>query len=329
MDKQEVLQSIKELSQSGQLSQAEVLAAFTGASIMPAATIEPKSLKLSEIMYYIGGAIVFLGICVLVYQNWDFLSSGLRVFITLGSFIAAFVVAILLNRYADLKKVAQAFFLISGMLAPLALNVTLHESGFDISSNSIQVLIFLVLTAIFFTAFYFYRQVILLFFGIVFATGIFHFLINMLVGNNLSYTDATKVWEYRILVLGLAYMFLGYYLYFTSQKALTGVMYGFGSLFFLGAAISLGGWQPNQNAFWELIYPLLVFGVIFLSVYVKSKSFLVFGTIFLIAYILKLTGEYFSSGLGWPLALVLAGLAIMGVGYYAVRLNKKYFRQQI
>jgi ABC-type branched-subunit amino acid transport system permease subunit len=72
------------------------------------------------------------------------------------------------------------------------------------------------------------------------------------------------------------------------------------------------------------VYPLLVFGVIFLSVYVKSKAFLVFGTIFLIAYILKLTSEYFSSGLGWPLALVLAGLAIMAVGYYAVRINKRY-----
>src|ERR1019366_1319816 len=101
--------------------------------------------------------------------------------------------------------------------------------------------------------------------------------INIMVGSSLSYTDAEKVWEYRILVLGLAYMFLGYYLSQTSQKALSGVMYGFGSLFFLGSAMALGGWQPNQNAFWELIYPLLVFGLIFLSVYVKSKSFLVFG----------------------------------------------------
>jgi hypothetical protein len=68
----------------------------------------------------------------------------------------------------------------------------------------------------------------------------------------------------------------------------------------------------------------VVFGMIFLSVYVKSKAFLVFGTIFLIVYILKLTGEYFTSGLGWPLALVVAGLVIMVVGYYAVKINKQY-----
>jgi hypothetical protein len=47
----------------------------------------------------------------------------------------------------------------------------------------------------------------------------------------------------------------------------------------------------------------------------------------LIFYILKLTGEYFTSGLGWPLSLVLAGLAIIGIGYYAVKLNKKYLVQ--
>jgi hypothetical protein len=326
MDKQQLLSELKQMAQTGQVSQAEVLSAFNSAPVAqnPEA-IQHQSLKLSEIMYYIGGAIVFLGICVLVEQNWDFLSSGLRIFITLGSFIAAFIVAILLERYKDLKKVAQAFFLIGGMLGPLAFYITFHELNFDISSSSIQLLIFLILTAIFFGVFYFYRSVILLFFGIVFATAIFHLLINIIVGNNLSDADTAKVWEYRLLVYGLAYMFLGYYLSSTLQKVLSGVMYGFGSLFFLGSALILGGWSPDQNAFWELIYPLLVFGLIFLSVYVKSKAFLVFGTIFLIGYILKITGEYFTSGLGWPLALVIAGLAIMGVGYYAVRLNKKYF----
>jgi hypothetical protein len=103
-------------------------------------------------------------------------------------------------------------------------------------------------------------------------------------------------------------------------------LYAFGSLGFLGAALALGGWAPEQNVFWELIFPLLVFGIIFLSIYVKSRAFLVFGSLFLIGYIFKLTGEYFSNTLGWPLALVLAGLLIMGVGYYAVRINRQYMK---
>ena len=76
--------------------------------------------------------------------------------------------------------------------------------------------------------------------------------------------------------------------------------------------------------FWELIYPGLVFGTLFLSVHVKSKAFLTWGTLFLMAYLLKITSEYFSSGLGWPLALVLAGLMLIGTGYMSFSLKKKY-----
>ncbi|MDR3642262.1 MAG: hypothetical protein P4L74_01370 [Candidatus Doudnabacteria bacterium] len=325
MDKQQLLSEISQMAQSGQVSHADVMSAFSGAPTAAHEIASSKNLSIAEILYYIGGAIVFLGIIVLCYQNWDNFSSFLRIFITLGSSIASLIVAVLLNRYENLKKPSDAFFLLFGMLAPLGVGVTFKEAGFDLSSNVLWVAIYAMLTAVFFGIFWYFKQkVILLFFSIAFATALFHYLIAWLVGESLSGSDYSKVWEYQILVIGLVYMLVGRYLAVTAQKALVGVLYGFGSLFFLGSALALGGWQPNQNAFWELIYPLVVFGVIFLSVYAKSKAFLVFGTIFLIGYILKLTGEYFTSGLGWPLALVLAGLLIMLVGYYAVRINRKY-----
>lgn len=76
--------------------------------------------------------------------------------------------------------------------------------------------------------------------------------------------------------------------------------------------------------FLGVAFPVLVFGVIFLSVYLKSKAFLTWGTLFLMAYILKITSEYFSSGLGWPLVLVIAGFAMIGVGYASLSFGKKY-----
>ena len=326
-----MLQAVKDLSAQGQLSQADLMSAYAGPM---AATTAPEDLsnrlKLSDIMYYIGGAIVFMGIIVLGYQNWDSFNSAMRIFITLGSCIAAFLVGALLYNYENLRKISQAFFLIAGLLGPLGLNVLFKETGLDTNSDALQLSIYLILTAVFLGGLWFFaEQTVLLFFGIVFASGMFHFLVNMVVGQNLLADNYSKVWEYRFLVDGLVWILLGYYFSQGKFKALTGVLYGFGSLGFLGAAMALGGWEPNQNAFWELVYPLLVFGIIFLSVFLKSKSFLVFGSIFLIGFILKLTSEYFSSGLGWPLALVLAGLAIMGVGFYAVRLNKKYFTEHI
>ena len=41
---------------------------------------------------------------------------------------------------------------------------------------------------------------------------------------------------------------------------------------------------------------------------------------------MKITFEYFTEGLGWPLSLVLVGFALMGIGYMAFYLNKKYMR---
>ncbi len=322
--KQQVLSELKSLSLAGGVTREEVLAIFSTEGLAQPEALS-RHLNLAEVMYYIGGGIVFLGICVLSYQNWDNFSSFLRILITTGSFIAAFIVGALLYRYENLKKISQAFFLIAGCLAPLALTVLFKESGLETSTDSLLVLIYLILTTIFFGSLWFFRQTILLFFGIIFATALFHFIVNLIVGQNLLAGNAIKTWEYRFLVEGLTWGLIGFYFKDTSFKALSGVMYGFGCIAFLGSAMALGGWSPNQNAFWELIYPVLVFGIIFLSVYVKSKSFLVFGSLFLIGYILKLTGEYFSSGLGWPLALVLSGLAIMGVGYWAVKLNKKYF----
>lgn len=328
MNKEELLQEIHLMAQTGELTQTEVMAALSGEGVV--AVSSHNNLNLAEILYYIGGAIVFMGIVVLSYQNWDSFGSPLRILITLGSSIGAFVVGALLYSREDFRKISQAFFLISGMLAPLGLSILFKENGLDLNADGVQLIIYIILTAIFLGSIWFYKQqTILLFFGVLFATGLFHFIINLIIGQNLLMENYSKIWEYRILAAGLAWIFLGYYLKDTSYKAITGPLYGFGVIAVLGTTMALGGWDPNQNVFWELAYPLVVFGAIFASVYLKSKSFLVFGSIFLIGYILKLTSEYFTSGLGWPLALVLAGLAIMGVGYWAVKLNKKYFSHTI
>jgi len=331
MGKNELLLAIKQMAAQKQISQEELQVAYASGlsdTALPTTSLG-NHLKLTDILYYIGGAIVFLGITFMVSQNWDMFSPGLRIFITLGSMVAAFIVGAIFLRYENFRRVSHAFFLISGLLTPLSVEITLKEIGMDLSSNSVQLFSTFIMSTIFLSGYFYLKQTILLFFSIAFLTAVFHFVISLIVGPNLDYRNEDKVWQYQFLVIGLAYIALGYYLKATTQKALTGVLYGFGCLFSLGSTMALGGWSPNQNAFWELIYPILVFGVIFASVHLKSRAFLVFGTIFLIGYIFKLTGEYFSSGLGWPLALVLAGLAIMGIGFYAVRLNKKYFIQHI
>src|SRR5271170_7434446 len=98
MEKTQLLDEIRQMSAAGQLSQAEVLSVFSGQPVLAQEAASTKNLTIAEILYYIGGAIVFLGITVLCYQNWDNFSSFLRIFITLGSCVACFIVAAILNR---------------------------------------------------------------------------------------------------------------------------------------------------------------------------------------------------------------------------------------
>ncbi|MCL5774811.1 MAG: DUF2157 domain-containing protein [Patescibacteria group bacterium] len=328
MEKQQLLAELRNSISAGEISQAEISGLFAG-EVSAGAVPETGSrhASLSQIMYYLGGAIVFLGITILLGQNWQYFGPGVKIFVTLGSAIAAFVVAVLLLGYPSLKGVAQAFFLISGLVLPLGMYITVDKMGFDIQSNTVQPRIWLIVFGAFLAAFLKYKSPVLALFAILYATGAYSFAVDSVVSQNLSYDS--KIVEYKILVASVAYMCLGYYLSETAQKALTGFLYGFGVLAFLGSSMALGGWNPNQNAFWELVFPLLVFVVIFLSVYLKSKSFLVFGSLFLVGYIFKLTGEYFQESLGWPLALVIAGFLVMLVGFYAVRLGKRYFPKAV
>jgi hypothetical protein len=117
---------------------------------------------------------------------------------------------------------------------------------------------------------------------------------------------------------------LGYFFVNRPESPLTKYLYTFGLLAFFGATLALGGYAPEQKWFWEIIFHGLALGAALMSGYMRSRAFLIIGSGALVVYIFKITAEYFSESLGWPLALVVAGLAFMGVGTLFVRLNKQY-----
>lgn len=320
MEKSELLQGIQQLAAEGTVTSDELLAAYNQGSLdHPAA----RRLNIGNIMYYLGGAIVFIGIAVLVSGGWSDFSPFTRILVTLGSGVAAYIAGLLFSQQEKHDGISQAFYLISALVIPVGLYVVFDNAGFAVYTNAMQTLIAFILVCVYGLSAYLFRKTIFTIFTIIFSTSLFFALTSLIVGASPIFNQNLEL--YQTLAAGLSYMFLGYHFSKgTQQEALSGWLYGFGSLGFLGAALALGGWSPAQNAFWELVYPLLVFGIIFLSVYVKSRAFLIWGSLFLMGYILKITGEYFSQGLGWPLALVLAGLLLIAVGYYSAFLNKKY-----
>ncbi len=320
--KEEVLQYIKTLAEQQVISKDELVSAYDEGRGIKTDRVLTKKLGIAEILYYIGGGIVFLGIAILLAQNWSTLGFGTKVLATLVAGIAAYFVGLLFSREEKTETVGSAFYLISALVMPIGLYVVFDNAGFDASSSGSQSLISGILLGTYLLSYFVFRKNIFTLFSILFGTWFFFSFTSFLVsgGPRLDW----KFYEYRALVAGIAYILFGYAFSKNERAPLSRFLYNFGILGFLGAALALGGWEPRQNVFWELIFPGLVFGTLFLSIHIKSGAFLTWGTLFLMAYILKITSEYFSSGLGWPLALVIAGLAMIGAGYMSISLKKKY-----
>ena len=131
--------------------------------------------------------------------------------------------------------------------------------------------------------------------------------------------------EYRFLLLGASYLLLGYGLR-SRFIAIRAWLYGIGSFMFLGASFSLGGFKPEVHQWWEIAFVGICFAMMALSVHFKSRAMLIIASLYLMAYILKLTAEYFSDVIGWPLALIVAGFVLIAIAYGTYSMNRRYLR---
>jgi hypothetical protein len=321
--KEEASQYIRAIARDKILTKAEVDFAWDTASIVKSEAVLTKQLGIAEILYYIGAGIVVLGISILLAQNWAALSYTTQVLATLGSGIAAYLAGLAFDRNQKTESVATAFHLIAALVMPIGLYVVFTNAGLDIASYSTQTTASSILFVAYLLSFLVFRKSIFVLFTILFGTWLFFSLTSTMVESR-SIFDSLDFLEYRIIVASLAYLLIGYSFSQGKYAPLSNFLYSFGIFGFLGAALALGGWSPSQNIFWELAYPAFVFGALFLSVHLKSKAFLMWGTLYLMAYILKITSEYFASDLGWPVALVIAGLGMIGIGYMSLSLKHKY-----
>jgi len=223
------------------------------------------------------------------------------------------------------KKLSTPFLFLATILLPSGLFITFYEAGYQPDSAATNSLISGILCATYLSSYFLLRRNFFLLFGIIFGAWLFFDFTSFIINTNNVVLWGWRFYAYRFLVAGLSFVLLGHA--FRQQKGvrdLTGFLYCVGLLAALGAALSLGGWEPNQSLIWELLFPGIVFAVVFLGVAFKSKSFLIVGALYVVAYIAKITAEYFTEGLGWPLSLVLIGFVLIAVGYYTYHLNKKY-----
>ncbi len=336
MNKEEVLKSVKELADKNMISKKELNEVFSSVDQ------NKKKNSIIEVLYYLGGLIVVFGIIILITKNWYKLNSVIKILSTLGSGIVVYLVAVFFRQYKKLKKISSAFYLMSALILPIGLFVIFKIANFDIFSYGTYVIIFAILSILYSLSYIFDKtNKILLLFSIIFATFLYYTVMGFFFGESPLWEETYFV--YFTLLAGVVYILLGYLFRKTSFKVFTKPFYNLGTLLTLSSTMYLGGYRAFSykvplseiplshimKMVWEIAFPFLTFFFVYLSVRLKNKRFLDFGVAFFMGYIIKITAEYFSDSLGWPLALVIIGLLMIFLGYSVVNFRKKYFKRKI
>lgn len=284
-----------------------------------------KKLSAEEILYYIGGAIVFLGIDILLWQNWSTLSFFTKMLATLGSGVAAYFIGIMLSRYEKLDAAGSAFYLIFALITPVGLYIMLDNAGFPMSDASTVSLVAGAMVAVCLASFYVLKKNVFILFSIIFGTALFFSMTQDMFGDYMNDAE-TEFYAWRMMTVGVIYIALGRWFVNTVRKSLVGFLNGFGIIFLLGGVMTMGGNDTVMDKIWSWVAPFASLAAIFLSTRFSSKAFLTLGTLFLVLSIFRITADFFANSIGWPLALVLAGIMMMGAGYLYFHLRKSQGR---
>jgi len=306
--KDDALQDIVALAQHNQITLAEIAQALAAASVQPNAA--PASV-LSKLFGYVGGIFVFAGVGVFISMYWDDFGSASRVIITLGSGLMAFVMGLVCLSDQKYERVATPLFLMASVLQPTGIMVMLQEysSGGDVRHGLLFMAAYMLVQQG--ATFWAKQRTVLAFsallFGCIFFANLF---------------DIWDVDEKLIgIVIGSSLLCIAYAMQQSKHMAIAPFWY------FVGAVLLLWSvFESVENSLLEPVYLGATAFIIFLSTYVRSRTLLLVGTLAMLIYIGYYTAEHFANTVGWPIALVIIGIALIGLSALAVRLNNQYIK---
>jgi hypothetical protein len=322
MEPHEVLRRVTDLAKQGRLSRRDLLDAYHGGAGVSPLHAFLRRLDLPTTLASLGGAVIAVGITVLVVQRWEDLGGAARILVTLGPGVAAGWAGHLLGRAPNRQVPAWIGYLLSAILVTTGLFVTFDVAGRDLESPGTHSTVFAISLAVYLLAYLLERDDLLLGITAVLATCLY-FGFTAFLAQGVVPVDQERFTNGRVLAAGAAYLLAGYAFARRGKAFFRELFYVAGVVGFLGGALALGGGMQEPILAWVILFPVLVFGIIALGIRLGARSLLLLGSLFLMIFIIKTTLQYFRDDLGWPLALVLSGVALIAVGYGTFRLNRR------
>lgn len=329
MDKNTAINYIKAIASAKILSKDEVDSAYDQGSVLPVSAsginqAAHRNINFTGILYMIGACIVLIGIVVLISTHWDNLSSVIRILATLGFAIVFYVTGVLLIGENKTHGIAIASHIIAAALFPTGIFVSIYEYGITNPTIPMVTSVSALLAALYAITLYFWKNRLFAVILTVYATWFMYMLVTYLVDLAGIYSGLSDIYEYVTIALGAGYILIGNSIAsLQNYRRLSSLYYFAGSVAVYTSVMILSGWEPNQSYLYEMLYPFIVVGGLYLSVQFVSRALLATSALALFAYIAKITSEYFSDALGWPFALIIAGIAMIAGGYFIANIRTK------
>ena len=291
----------------------------------------------AEITVYLGSVVVFLALVFLAILNWQALGSAGRVLVIAAPTVALFALGSPLRRAASarLRRGAQALWLGGGLLSGVTCLVLFHElrlidwrqQGPADPHFTLCALLAGLLCALAFWRLPTRAQSLP-----------FHLWLSVALISFLGWLDLTypvfQPWGTLLLGLaaGAAWLALDAWLAGRGREDLAQISRLVGAVTFLATPFLLIGYA--SDVLWqEVVMEIITFAAcalfIVASLRRQSQIFLYTGAIFLLLLITYLNFEHFAGEVGLPVALFIAGVALIAIGLGTGRLSRRVARNGI
>jgi hypothetical protein len=362
-DKPGALKHIKQLMNTYDILPAEVETVFHAPASTNASSRKRSKGDIAKTLFtYLGAIFILAGVSTYIGTFWGTMGSALRVLVTLGIGYALLIVQVAAlheQRYSKLVlplTLASVFMMTGGWYVFL-------EEMYPGSNNWRAATLFVcgVMAIHQGTLFGKYRSTVLAFTSLFFVYGFMHVGLDILglevaysaivlgasvflVGTALEKTSHRVLAEPALLigvcwlnsglfdriamltsdnwanlVIGVSVILTAYGLH-KSERYPRLIALGY----FVGSAMTYAGlFDLVQNTFIELIFLAVTASGLYACVTLESRALLLTTIAAMLAFIGYYSAEHFSNSLGWPLTLMLMGVAFLSVGAIALKVKRR------
>jgi hypothetical protein len=322
MNKKEFLKIVSQKASEQSVSIEEIYEAYEKG--LPKDFQPAISFSIANVLSFLGGGIIVLGLTILATNNWAVLSDAMKIYITLGVAVTLYAIWVLSTVWNKLSVLRYVALFGSGILYPTGLVISLNIANISTSNTEKALIVTGVSGLIYILSLILERHPLLAFYSILNTTlffyALFAYMLNSLDGAFTSQELTTYLQLFPV-AIGSSHLLLASWIQKSKIRRIIPPLLNIAATL----QIYIGLFSLTFQYEWlDYVFPLILLGGYMLSVKINNRIVLLGSALFTFLIIFKITAERFSQSLGWPISLVIIGLSLIVIGSGTYYIKKRF-----